>query len=800
VIHSIAFLLFVAGQPELGQRGTTFTLAAPAGVIEMVFYTPGVACPRIEAGKDGTTLHLKAAADCRLGEHAYRLRTASGFGPLATLQITPFPVVAIGDEPPTTPAKARKLPLNSSVGGKLDSEDEAHFAVTLTKGQRFSAELQGVRLGRGPIDLWLRVTGPDGKTITEVDDTSLFRQDPFISLSAPHDGTYLVSVGQSGDGRDQEPYVLHVGDFARPVAIFPLGGQAGKKLNVRHLGVKGETEATQEITLPTTPGTMDLFTQNGPKGTSAPTAQPLRVVPYADVNETVDSADASKAPRAERWPVAFNGILARPDERDHFRFAAKKGDVVEFNVFAWRVGSPLDSLIEVYGPDGRLLGQNDDDATHDSRLQVTIEADGDQVVRIRDKRKAGGPLYTYRIEVDRPTPALAAFLPTASRKSQSGNSLTVPRGNRVLAYLGVQRQGDEGPVTLTPGDLPRGVRMTPARIAADEYLVPVVLEADADAPLAGVLVPVTAKSERLTGGFRQVVDLARGPGDSSLHSVEVDRLAIAVTNAVPYRVSIVPPTTGLTADGTLEVRVRIEREKDFTGDLDVTLPLLPHGVEGPIKQTVTGTATEAVFPLVASGELRPGTWPLVAEVRAAKTVVRGDRGTGGAGGMGMGTGGGRRSRRDGPTAAVASSVVMLPLVAAPITGKIAPVAGELGKTVRVVCTLEGMLPGAMQATLDGLPPRAKASPMTVKPGERSVTFDVTLDPTTPAGKHPTLSVVLAGSRDGSKLSYRVGHGGLLLAAEPGKLAIGKDGKPLSPLEALRAAEKAPGEKAPSEKP
>jgi hypothetical protein len=276
----------------------------------------------------------------------------------------------------------------------------------------------------------------------------------------------------------------------------------------------------------------------------------------------------------------------------------------------------------------------------------------------------------------------------------------------------------------------------------------------------------------------------------------VDRLAVAVTNAVPYRVSIVPPTTGLTADGTLEVRVRIERDKDFTGDLDVTLPLLPHGVEGPIKQTVSGTATETVFPLVASGEMRPGTWPLVAEVRAAKTVVRGDRGTGGTGG----TGGGRRSRRDGPTAAVASPVVMLPLVAAPITGKIAPVAGELGKAVRVVCRLEGTLPGAMQATLDGLPPRAKASPVSVKPGDGSVTFDVMLDPTTPAGKHPTLSVVLAGSREGSKLSYRVGHGGVLLAAEPGKLAIGKDGKPLSPLEALRAAEKTPSDKALGENP
>ncbi|MFQ3593011.1 MAG: hypothetical protein SNJ82_07450, partial [Gemmataceae bacterium] len=490
MMFSCAFLFLLAGQPDLGQRGTLFTLAAPAGVKQIVFYGSGITCTRIETTKDGSLLHLQADPTCRLGEHPYRLRTTAGFGPLATLQITPFPVIKVGDEAADA-AKPKKVPLNVSVAGVLPgSEDEAHFAIQRKKGQRLSAEVQGVRLGRGPIDLWLRVTDPEGKLLAEVDDTPLFRQDPFVSLIAPRDGIYRISLGQSGSGRDQEPYVLHLGDFARPAAIFPLGGQMGQRLAVQHRNQKGTTEATQEITLPTAPGTIDFFAHSAPKSPAAPTAQPFRVCSYPSIDETAESADPSKAPRAERWPVAFNGIIAQPGERDYFRFAAKKGDVVDLQVYAWRLGSPLDSLLEVFHSDGQLLGQNDDDATHDSRLRLAIEADGDYVVRISDKRKAGGPLYAYRVEIERPVPQITAFLPTAARKSQNGNALAVPRGNRVLAYLGVQRRDEEGPVTLTAGVLPNGVRLSPSpvRIAAEEYLVPVVWEADADAPLSGALV------------------------------------------------------------------------------------------------------------------------------------------------------------------------------------------------------------------------------------------------------------------------------------------------------------------------
>src|SRR5262249_26290097 len=152
----------------------------------------------------------------------------------------------------------------------------------------------------------------------------------------------------------------------------------------------------------------------------------------------------------------------------------------------------------------------------------------------------------------------------------------------VSAFLGVRRDGFAGPVAITPGELPVGVKLTLGPIPANEYLLPVVFEAAADAPLGGRLVTLTGTGggpkTPVTGGFTQVVRLVGGPGDSSLHAVEVAKLAVVVVEEAPFAVSLVPPTAPLAADGTLDVTVKVTRAKDFAEPLEVSFPSLPPGV------------------------------------------------------------------------------------------------------------------------------------------------------------------------------------------------------------------------------
>jgi hypothetical protein len=105
----------------------------------------------------------------------------------------------------------------------------------------------------------------------------------------------------------------------------------------------------------------------------------------------------------------------------------------------------------------------------------------------------------------------------------------------------------------------------------------------------------------------------------------------------------------------------------------------------------------------------------------------------------------------------------------------------------VTCTLEPAWPlaGSAVATLEGLPPRAEAASVEVAPGARRVEFRVTIAATTPAGEHDTLSCRLTATVGGRAVVYRVGWGGQLKVYPPGALTTDADGKPLSPLDALR---------------
>ena len=782
--------------PPVGQRGTEFTIKLTGARLndpqELMLYAPGVVCTKLTAkGENEVTVTLKAAPDCKLGSYPFRLRTAGGASELRLFRITALPVV-VEQEPNDT--KPQTVPLNVSVAGVTEAGGVDNFAVTLKKGERLSAEVEGIRLGGELNDTAISVFGPDGKQLASVDDTPLFRQDPLVSLIAPVDGVYVVQVRESNyGGGDNHRYVLHIGTFVRPAAVFPAGGQAGTEVKLKLFS--GAGDLTQTLKLPPVGTPFEFFPTDGTTP-PAPTPNPFRVSPFPNVNETEPNDEPKQAGPAVPWPVAFNGIIEKTGDVDHFRFQAKKGDVIDVQAFAFRIGSPLDTVVAVLDARGELVAGNDDDETHDSRVQVTIPADGEYFVRVTDKRKQAGPQFIYRIELTKPETSLAVFLPSLGRKTQDRQVIAVPRGNRVTAYLGVRRDGVSGPVAISPGELPAGVKVSIPAISAEEYFVPVVFEAAADAPVGGKLVAFAGRcgedKNTVSGSFKQVVTLIAGPGDSAFNAVELSTLAIVVVEEVPYSVNIVRPAATLVPDGTLDVLVKVTRAKDFTDPLEVSFPCLPPGVETPTSVVIPPDKTEAMVTLVGHPTAELGDWRLVAEVK----VARPNRATrdpfAAPMGMGMGVGGGRRPRRSAEgVPPVASEVIAVKVAKPALSGQFAPAACEQGKTVKIVCKFGAAIPAGSEFTakLDGLPPRATAQPIAVKPGMKEVEFVVTIDAATPPGDHRSLVCELAGTVGSEKVVYRLGRGGALKVDAPGAVKTDANGKPLSPLDALRQEQK-----------
>src|SRR5262249_62319292 len=82
-----------------------------------------------------------------------------------------------------------------------------------------------------------------------------------------------------------------------------------------------------------------------------------------------------------KLPVKTNGRIFPRQDVDVWAVTLKKGQTVSCEVYAARLGSPLDSLLEIVDPSGRVIAENDDTFGADSFVRFTAAADGKYLVR-----------------------------------------------------------------------------------------------------------------------------------------------------------------------------------------------------------------------------------------------------------------------------------------------------------------------------------------------------------------------------------------------------------------------------------
>src|SRR5262249_1440865 len=118
--------------PRGGQRGTevtlTFSGARLSDAKEVLFYSPAFTVTKVAALNDNSVqATVKIAADCRLGEHAVRVRTESGISELRTFWVGALPVVE-EKEPNSDFASPQKIAMNVTVVGTIQYEDVDYFS------------------------------------------------------------------------------------------------------------------------------------------------------------------------------------------------------------------------------------------------------------------------------------------------------------------------------------------------------------------------------------------------------------------------------------------------------------------------------------------------------------------------------------------------------------------------------------------------------------------------------------------------------------------------------------------------
>jgi hypothetical protein len=360
-----------------------------------------------------------------------------------------------------------------------------------------------------------------------------------------------------------------------------------------------------------------------------------------------EEVDGDPIPTRVTLPVTINGRIFPREDIDVWTFEAKAGETISCEVMSARLGSPLDSRLEIRSPDGRVLTQNVDAFGADSFVRFEAPADGVYECRIHDINFSGLQDFVYRLSI-RKGASLDSVFPLGGQRGTTIAAtlvgLQLPKTPVEIALPGADSNfvywnwtSPDGTTTrtikLAVSNLPEAIEIEPNDLseAGSQILaakLPSVLNGRIDKPgdidrwkieaEPDTSVRFEVFSSRLGTDLDSVIrivdeagkqivtndDLKGGVVDSKLSwkvpkggpwFLEVrdqlpsrggDRFAyrIEVTEAPTSDFALVLPQDSLSIDRGGEAKLKLNIERaGFAGEIELTVEGLPEGV------TVEGT-------------------------------------------------------------------------------------------------------------------------------------------------------------------------------------------------------------------
>ena len=381
----------------------------------------------------------------------YHLRVASGQGLSIPQLVT---VDRLPQQPLEAGVRIEKLPM--ALHGRLAGSQVGTVQFAGSRGQSVVIDLLARRVG-STLRPVLHLHRSDGRRVALGMPRVDLAGDARIAAKLPADDLYTLrwhdlqyAAGNPGN------YRLSIGRFDAADLVFPAAVTRGQAREVIVLGT-GTKETRVEVTVPR--GARGLVATRWPASGLPVGLRPrVQASRWPEVVET--SAESRKL---DSVPSAGNGRLMAAGESDGWRVPVKPGEKLRFEVFADRLGSPLDSMLEIRKPDGAVLASNDDAARSDSRLDFTVPAGLSHVLAsLSDRHGRGGRRFVYRLVVTRTTdPAPPDF-----DLIVAANSYNVLPGGWHVFRVDVTRRGYTGAIRLQAVGAPGRFRLATTSIPA----------------------------------------------------------------------------------------------------------------------------------------------------------------------------------------------------------------------------------------------------------------------------------------------------------------------------------------------
>ena len=308
------------------------------------------------------TVAVSIARSVTHGVHAFRVET-----PLGVSNAMRFAVSALPETPeraPNGPATPQAVTLPAVLAGTLERPGEIDaYAFSARPGEELVFEVVARPFG-SRLDSVIRIAGGDGRTLAESNDYGSGR-DSLLVWKVPDTRTYtlLVEDAEHG-GSESHRYRIHAGQLPYITDVFPLG-IAGPGGEVAVAGANlGGTQRVRVDGSSAARARRDRLTALLPTAAGSPLNR--RTIALGRYPESAESEPNDAAAEADDLPIpaTVNGRIWRRtqpaasdpspgDDADLFRFSARKGQALIFEVQAQRLGSTLDSIVEVLDASGR---------------------------------------------------------------------------------------------------------------------------------------------------------------------------------------------------------------------------------------------------------------------------------------------------------------------------------------------------------------------------------------------------------------------------------------------------------------
>jgi hypothetical protein len=612
--------------------------------IQGILCTGGVELEKVVAatGKQAKLL-LKARNDAQPGIYIFHVICKAGLSNPRLLRIDRYSQT-VEKEDNARPDKAQALTLPTAVTGTLQQADEDMYKFEATAGQRLVIDVESYRLGL-PVRPVITLLDSQGRELaTVITPSADVAPDARLVHTFREAGTYYVRINDRiYQGSEICGYYLRIGSEAFASEMFPLGGRRGESVEVTFGGPGLERPVTHRVDLN---GDVRWQTQRLIVATPQGTLFGPALFAAGDYPEVTEKEPNDKPDQAGdvTLPVTINGRIAKPGDRDMFRFQAKSGARLAVRVRARELGSPLDPVISIRDLKGRVLASADDaqagdrlppavrpvqmaQNSDDPRLEFTVPADGQYLVTIDDLYYHGGGSYGYRLEIAPSKPDFEVLVqpgrgvPANAKQpqqrpqqvlnnfaGQGTGALTIDRGGRGSLAVKIIRQGYNGPVQLVAEGLPPGVTASETTIPAGQPLGEMTLSASFDAGNQATLARIYAVAEI---GGQKVIRRADHPvlfsampqGVVAMHYL--DSVAVAVSGQ-GAELGLRTEIAGTVAPGSkVKVKLSVRRREGLKGDVIVKALSLPDGLTLPEVKIPDGKDSAEVD-LAAGLDAKPG--------------------------------------------------------------------------------------------------------------------------------------------------------------------------------------------------